>query len=248
MTSMAVVLPLVGGGDTSVPADVPASQVIPLLLRERVPAETCLDIAQRFLICGNGDVYKALLRHVISSAPTFGAEKMPFSVVQAHCALAAWHCDQAQVNKTLARSAYTEAQQLLRTAQAGAMGDALPDLGLGQLALRRVGGWGGGGGCLGTRLCWEGQRAPWACDECRDVGPPLHGGPHATLLAARRRLRNPPHADSPTCSAPLPRIPPPARGPLQRIPPPAHSPLPRIPPPAHPPLPRFPRAPGQEPG
>ena len=132
-----VVLPLRGGGGTSLRSDASPEDVIPLLRRERPPPEAWLDAARSFLVEGNAPAYEAILRELCDGQQA--GSSLPFALVQAHCALAAWLCHQARSQATgpARQKLFDQASSLLFAARQGALDDALPLLGLGQLALDR---------------------------------------------------------------------------------------------------------------
>lgn len=135
---MGVVLALRGGGGLSFPPSAPPGDVISLLHREGASQDAWLEIAKAFLLHGNADVYQAVLQGLVSQATGSAPEPVPFPVLQAHCALAAWHSHQGRSNRSNARASFDEASLLLSNARSRALDDALPLLCMGQLALDKV--------------------------------------------------------------------------------------------------------------
>ncbi|RMZ53978.1 hypothetical protein APUTEX25_002555 [Auxenochlorella protothecoides] len=132
---MGVVLALRGGGGLSIPSSASPSDVISLLHRERASQDTWVDVAKAFLLHGNTDVYQAVLQGLVAQATGSAPEPVTFPVLQAHCALAAWHSHRGRNNRSIARAAFDEASTLLLNARNRALDDALPLLCMGQLAL-----------------------------------------------------------------------------------------------------------------
>lgn len=135
---MGVVLALRGGGGLSIPSSASPSDVISLLHRERASQDTWVDVAKAFLLHGNTDVYQAVLQGLVAQATGSAPEPVTFPVLQAHCALAAWHSHRGRNNRSIARAAFDEASTLLLNARNRALDDALPLLCMGQLALDKV--------------------------------------------------------------------------------------------------------------
>lgn len=123
------------------PSELDAS-VIDVLRAECPPLAVWLDVAKALLVEGSTDAYVSVLTEATSdAAAAFLGGGAPFERIQGLCSLAGYHAVQgrAERDQKAKRDHVAAANELLFRATRLDLAEGLPHLGLGQLALAKVG-------------------------------------------------------------------------------------------------------------